>query len=137
LNGKAALRFNDEQKTRLDLADLSERPMAATIFAVVSNPEPGLPNNHNPRIFTASNGKEFDYLCGLCCSVPGTQTGGPRLIVYEGRDRWARSVRVGCFSPYYQTFFRGHIAEILVFGRTLTPDERFRVLVYLTGKWEL
>ena len=44
---------------------------------------------------------------------------------------------VGCFSPNYQTFFHGHIAEILVFARPLTPDERFRVLAYLTGKWEL
>jgi hypothetical protein len=137
LNGKAALRFDDARKTRLELPDLSDRPMAATIFAVISNPEPGLPNNHNQRIFTASNGKEFDYLCGLCCSISGTQTGGPRPIVFEGRDRWAKAVRVGCFSPNYQTFFHGHIAEILVFGRTLTPDERFRVLAYLTGKWEL
>ena len=85
LNGKAALRFDDARKTRLELPDLSDRPMAATIFAVISNPEPGLPNNHNQRIFTASNGKEFDYLCGLCCAIPGTQTGGPRSIVFEGQ----------------------------------------------------
>ena len=137
LNGKPALRFDDVQKTRLDLPDLSERPLTATVFAVISNPEPGLPNNHNPRIFTASNGKEFDYLCGLCCSVPGTQTGGPRQIVFDGRERWAKSVRVGCFSPNYQTFFRGHIAEILVFDRLLTPEERVRVTAYLAGKWDL
>ena len=37
----------------------------------------------------------------------------------------------------YQPFFNGHIAEILVFGQILTPDERFRMLAYLTGKWEL
>lgn len=137
LDGKPALRFDDARKTRMDLPDLSDRPMSATVFAVVTNPEPGLPNNHNQRIFTASNGKEYDYLCGLSCSIPGTQTGGPRHIVYEGKDRWAKSVRVGCFSPNYQTFFKGHIAEILVFGRTLTPDERLRVTAYLTSKWEL
>jgi len=137
LNGKPAVRFDDVQKTRLDLPDLSDRPMTATILAVVSNPEPGLPANHNSRIFTASDGKEFDYLCGLCCAVPGTQTDGPRQLVVEGRERWAKSVRVGCFSPYYQTFFRGHIAEILVFDRVLTQDERVRVAAYLAGKWEL
>ncbi|MCC6352633.1 MAG: hypothetical protein IT577_02040, partial [Verrucomicrobiae bacterium] len=64
-------------------------------------------------------------------------TGGPRLIVHEGRDRWAKNARVGCFSPNYQTFFKGNISEILVFGRTLTPDERLRVTAYLTSKWEL
>jgi len=137
LNGKAALRFDDGRKTRMELPDLSERPITATIFAVISNPEPGLPNNHNQRIFTASNGKEYDYLCGLCCSIAGTQTGGPRQIVFEAKDRWAKSVRIGCFSPNYQTFFRGHIAEILVFGRSLAPDERANVTAYLTGKWEL
>ena len=41
------------------------------------------------------------------------------------------------YPPNYQTFFHGHIAEILVFGRTLTPDERFRMLAYLTGKLDL
>lgn len=137
LNGKAALMFDDARKTRLDLPDLSAQPITATVFAVVTNPEPGLPNNHNQRIFTASNGKEYDYLCGLCCSIPGTQTGGPRQIVFEGKDRWAKSVRVGCFSPNYQTFFKGHIAEILVFARAMSPDERLRVTAYLTSKWDL
>jgi len=137
LNGKPALRFDDARKTRLEVPDLSDRPMTATIFAVISNPEPGLANNHNQRVFTASDGKAYDYLCGLCCSIQASQTGGARQIVFEGRERWAKSVRVGCFSPNYQTFFHGHVAEILVFGRTLTPDERFRVTAYLTSKWDL
>lgn len=137
LGGKAALKFDDVRRTRLDVPEISDRPIAATVFAVVSNPEPGLPNNHNQRIFTTSDGKGYDYLCGLCCSIPGTQTGGPRLLVHEGRDRWAKSVRVGCFSPNYQTFFKGNISEILVFGRALTSDERHRVSAYLAGKWEL
>lgn len=137
LNGKAGLRFDDVKRTRLDLPDISDRPINATIFAVVSNPEPGLPQNHNPRILTASNGKEYDYLTGLCCSISGVQTGGPRQIVFEGKDRWAKNVRVGCFSPNYQTYLKGWIGEILVFGRTLTPKERFNVTAYLAGKWDL
>jgi hypothetical protein len=66
------LRFDDASKTRLELPDLSDRPMAATVFAVVSNPEPGLPHNHNPRIFTASNGQESwrtTSIFGLSASV--------------------------------------------------------------------
>lgn len=137
LNGMAALRFDDAQQTRLELPDLSDHPLTATIIAVVSNPDPGLPKNQNQRIFTASNGKEYDYLSGLNCYIPAAQTGGPRQIVFNGKDRWAKHVRVGCFSPNDQTFFNGRIAEILVFGRALTKDEQFRVMAYLTGKWEL
>jgi hypothetical protein len=137
LNGKPALQFDDARKTRLEVADLSDQPLSVTVFAVIANPEPGSPQNPHQRVFTASNGKDYDYLCGISCLVPGTQTGGPRQIVFEGRDRWAKQVRVGCFSPNYQTFFKGQIAEILVFGRTLTSEERFRVTAYLAGKWEL
>jgi hypothetical protein len=137
LNGKPALEFDDARQTRLELPDLSDRQISATMFAVISNPQPGQPRNHNQRIFTASNGKEYDYLCGLSCSVPGTQTGGPRLIVAEAKDRWAQKVRVGCFSPNYHTFFKGTIAEILVYDRPLTREERFRVTAYLMGKWDL
>lgn len=137
LNDRAALQFNDAEKTRLELPDLADRPISATIFAVVTNPKPGQPRNHNQRIFTASNGREFDYQCGLCCSISGSQTDGPRLIVAGARDRWAQRVRVGCFSPNYQTFLNGAIAEILVFDRQLTTEERSRVTAYLTSKWDL
>jgi hypothetical protein len=137
LNGKATLAFDDARQTRLELPDLADRPITATIFAVVSNATRGLPKNNNQRIFTASNGREYDYLCGLACGIAGDQTGGPRTIVFHGQDRWAQRVRVGCFSPSYQTFFKGQIAEILVFDRTLTADERLRILAYLTAKWDL
>jgi hypothetical protein len=137
LNGKAALKFDDKRRTRLEAPDLSDRPMTATVFAVISNPEPGLPQNSNSRVFTASDGKAYDYLCGISCNLPGAQTGGPRLLTFEGKDRWARRVRVGCFSPNDQTFLNGYVSEILVFGRALTTDERYRVTAYLTGKWDL
>jgi len=137
LNRKATLRFDDVQKTRMELPDLSDRRITATVIAVVSNPEPGLPQNANQRIFTASDGKAYDYLCGLCCSLSGTQTDGPRQITSEEKERWAKCVRVGCFSPNYQTFFKGDISEILVYSRILTREERFRVMAYLMGKWDL
>ena len=137
LNGKPALQFDDAHRTRLEVPDLSDQPLNVTVFAVIANPEAGSPQSPHQRVFTASNGKDYDYLCGISCLVPGTQTGGPRQIVFEGRDRWAKQVRVGCFSPNYQTFFKGQIAEILVFSRTLTGEERFRVTAYLAGKWEL
>lgn len=137
LNGRPALRFDAERKTRLELPDLAESRISATIFAVASNPEPGPPKFPNQRIFTASDGKDFDYLCGLACTIPGAQTGGPRQIVFEGSDRWAKSVRVGCFSPTYHTFLHGHVAEILVFSRRLTQEEKHRVNAYLTAKWDL
>jgi hypothetical protein len=111
--------------------------MTATVFAVIGNPERGALQNPNQRVFTASNGKEYDYLCGIDCTVRGLETGGPRVITAGAKDRWAKSVRVGCFSPNYQTFFNGQIAEILVFGRALTREEQIRVTAYLTGKWEL
>ena len=137
LNGKATLRFDDARRTRLELPDLSDRPMTATVIAVISNPEPGLPQNSNQRIFTASNGKEYDYLCGISCNLPGAETGGPRQIMYEGKERWTKRVRVGCFSPNDQTFFNGDISEILVYNRALTREEKTKVMAYLMGKWEL
>jgi hypothetical protein len=137
LNGKPALQFDDARRTRLELPDLSDRPMTATVFAVVSNPERGALQNLNQRVFTASDGKGYDYLCGIDCTIRDTETGGPRVITATAKDRWAKSVRVGCFSPNYQTFFNGQIAEILVFGRALTREEQIRVMAYLTGKWEL
>ncbi len=137
LNGKPALQFDDARRTRLELPDLSDRPMTATVFAVVSNPERGALQNPNQRVFTASDGKGYDYLCGIDCTIRGTETGGPRVITASAKDRWVKSVRVGCFSPNYQTFFNGQIAEILVFGRVLTREEQIRVMAYLTGKWEL
>lgn len=136
-NGLPALRFDGTRQTRMEVPDLASGPIDATVIAVVSNPEAGPPGAHNLRIFTASDGKQYDYLCGLACGVPGTETGGPRLMTFEGRNRWARNVRVGCFSPIYHTFFHGQIGEILVFARALAPEEKARVLGYLTAKWNL
>jgi hypothetical protein len=65
------------------------------------------------------------------------QTGGPRIITFDAKDRWAKQVRVGCFSPNLQTFLNGHVSEILVFARALTAEERVLVSAYLTGKWDL
>jgi hypothetical protein len=137
LSGKPALRFDDAAQTRLDLPDLSDQKITATIFVAFSNPEPGLPANLHPRLFTASNGKEYDYQIGLCANIPGAETGGPRLIVAECKDKWAQQVRVGCFSPMYQTFFKGCISEILVYNRVLTRAEQDKVRVYLISKWDL
>ncbi len=137
LNGKPALRFRDMQRQRLEVPDLAEEQTAVTVFAVISNPEPGLADNHNPRIFTASDGRQYDYQCGICCSIPGTQTGGPRLVVFSGKERWAKKARIGCFSPNEQTFLNGQISEILVLLREVSPEEHFRISAYLTGKWGL
>lgn len=137
LNGHATLRFCDAKRTRLELPDLSDKPMTATVVAVISNPDAGQPNNQNQRIFTASDGQAYDYLCGISCNLPGAETGGPRQISYEGKERWAKRVRVGCFSPLDHTYFNGNISEILVYNRTLTKDEKTRLAVYLMGKWEL
>ncbi len=135
LNGRPALRFSETSRTRLDLPDLSDHKISATLFAVISNPEPGSEVNHDARIFTGSDGKGLDYLIGLCLGVPGMETGGPRVVTASFTDRWARCVRVGCFSPYDQTFFSGLISEILVFDRPLARDETARVRAYLAAKW--
>lgn len=137
LNGRPALRFDEARRTRLELPDLSDGKLSGVVFAVISNPVPGSEVNHDPRLFTASDGKGYDYLVGIAATVPGMETGGPRVTVHGFSERWARVVRVGCFSPNVQTFFTGHIAEILVYGRALTPAEQDRVLAYLSAKWGL
>ena len=137
LNGKPALRFSEETRTRLELPDISEEKVSATIFAVFSNPEPGALVNHDPRLFTASDGKGYDYQIGLCASVPGVQTGGPRQSVFVQKDRWAKTVRVGCFSPAYQTYFTGTIAELLVYSRVMSRQEQDRTRARLMLKWGL
>jgi hypothetical protein len=137
LNGRPVLRFDEARLTRFELPDLSQGKVTATTFAVASNPEPGSEVNHDPRIFTASDGQGWDYQVGLALSVPGMETGGPRILSAVFSDRWAKSVRVGCFSPNYQTYFTGLIAEILVYDRRLTEDESDLVRAYLTAKWGL
>jgi hypothetical protein len=137
LNGRPALRFDEKRLTRLELPDLSDGKLTGMVFAVISNPVAGAEVNHDPRIFTASNGKEFDYLIGIAATVPGMETGGPRLTLHGFSDRWAKMVCVGCFSPNVQTFFSGHIAEIVVYGRSVSAAEQERVRAYLAVKWGL
>ncbi|MBI2300009.1 MAG: carbohydrate-binding protein, partial [Armatimonadetes bacterium] len=137
LLGKPALRFDEKLTTRFDLPDLSDEKIAATCFAVVSNPEPGSEVHHDERIFTASDGKGFDYQVGIALTVPGMETGGPRVVSGVFTGRWARAVRVGCFSPNYQTYFTGLMGEILVYDRALTAAETARVRAYLACKWGL
>lgn len=137
LNGRPALRFDEKRQTRLELPDLAEGKLSGMVVSAVSNPVPGAEVNHDPRIFTASDGKGFDYLVGIAATVPGMETGGPRQLVHGFTDRWAKVVRVGCFSPNAQTFFTGHIAEIMVYSRSLTAPEQDLVRAYLVTKWGL
>ena len=71
LNGRPALHFDELAHTRLEVPDLAPGKTDVTVIAVISNPEPGLPQNHNARILTASNGRSYDYLTGVCCSIRG------------------------------------------------------------------
>ncbi len=137
LNGLPALIFDERRKTRLELPDLADDKITATIFAVFSNPVAGAEVNHDPRLFTASDGKGYDFQVGLAATIPGMQAGGPRQSVQVFKDRWAKQVRIGCFSPNYQTFFTGQLAEILVFTRELEVDEWNHVRAYLDAKWRL
>jgi len=137
LNGRPALRFSEDACTRLELPDLAPGKISATIFVVFSNPEPGAEKNHDPRLFTASDGKGYDYQVGLSANIPGMETGGPRQTVAQFKDRWAKSVRIGCFSPNYQTFLKGCIAEILVYSRPLPLEEQDRIRAALMLKWGL
>ncbi|MCK5805558.1 MAG: carbohydrate-binding protein, partial [Lentisphaeria bacterium] len=135
LNSKPALQFDEKNATLLELPNLSDERMSGVVFTVFSNPQPGSEKNHDPRIFTASDGKGYDYLVGICATVQGMKTGGPRQRAFPFTNRWAKKVRVGCFSPFNQTYFTGHIAEILVYSGTLTPEAQDRIHAYLTLKW--
>jgi hypothetical protein len=135
LNGRPALRFDEKRLTRLELPDLSEQKLSGMVFAVISNPVESAEVNHDPRIFTSSDGKDFDFLVGIAATVPNLETGGPRLVVHGFSERWAKVVRVGCFSPNPQTFFNGPMAEILAYSRALSPAEQDRVRAYLAAKW--
>ena len=137
LLGRPALKFSETTKTWLAVPDLAAQKITATIFAVVSNPEPGSEVNHDPRVLTASDGQGYDYVVGLALSVPGLETGGPRVLSGVYRDKWAKVVHVGCFSPGLQTYLTGLVSEILVYDRALTPDETAQVRAYLACKWRL
>jgi hypothetical protein len=137
LDGLPSLHFDEKTQTRLELPDLSAEKIDATAFVVFSNPEPGSEKNHDPRLFTASDGKGYDFQIGLAATIPGMQTGGPRQRVQIFKDRWAKQVRVGCFSPNIQTFLTGDIAEILVYDRLLSPQETNQIRAYLATKWQL
>ena len=135
INGKPAILFDENRSTRMIIPDLAEGKMNATIFAVISNPEGGSEVNHDPRILTASASTEMDYISGLGACVQGMETGGPRQMQWVFMNRWAQNVHLGCFSPMYQTYFNGIIAEIMVYNRTLNGAEQLRVQTYLYSKW--
>ncbi len=105
------------------------------MFAVFANPVAGDKNNANPRIFTASDGRQYDYQVGISLNIPDMETGGPRQMMATFENRWAKKVRVGCFSPNDQTYFTGDIGEILVYRGTLSPEQKEQVNVYLFSKW--
>ena len=90
LNGKAVLCFTEKRATRLELPDLSKGRMTTTVFAVFSNPVAGDKQNANPRIFTASDGRRYDYQVGISLNVPDMETGGPRQMMATFADRWAQ-----------------------------------------------
>jgi len=137
LNNRPALGFTEDRLTRLDMADLSSEKISGAVITVFSNPKPGLEVNHDPRIFTSSDGKDYDYLTGICAGVTGMETGGPRMQVFPFSQIWAKAVHIGCFSPTYQTFFTGSISEILVYNRVLTNKEMEQIRAYLMLKWDL
>lgn len=137
LNGRPAVLFDGDRETRLELPDLSADKLTATILAVFSNPAPPSEVNHDQRILTASDGEGFDYIVGIAATVPGLETGGPRLGAWVFPDRWGRHVRIGCFSPNYQTYFTGSVSEVLVWTRALSELEQDRAIAYLVAKWDL
>lgn len=137
LNGRPALHFDEKSNTRLELPDLSDKQIPAMVIAVVGNPVAAAEVNHDARIFTASDGKAYDYQTGIALTVPGMETGGPRVVSSFFPNAWAKSVHIGCFSPNAQTFFTGDIAEILVYSRALKPEEQELIRAYLTAKWGL
>lgn len=137
LNGKPALRFDEQRMTRLEAPDLYDGRGTPTILAVFSNPDPYSQVNHDSRILTASDGQDHDYLVGVAATVPGMETGGPRVGAWVFSDRFGQCVRIGCFSPEYQTYFTGWISEILVWDRPLTELEQDRALAYLVTKWNI
>lgn len=136
-NGKSGLTFEVDRSTRLNLPDLSERPTDITAFVVFTNPPSARKPSRSARLLTGSDGEKNDYEIGFAVSIPGQETGGPRQIMTELRNRWAKSVRVGCFSPLNQTFFDGTIAEVLVFDRSLSSAEKAAVTAYIANKWEI
>jgi hypothetical protein len=137
LDGLPAVVFDYARQTYMNVPDIADGKVRATILAVVANREQNAPENHDQRIFTASDGKDYDYLVGLACTVPGTQTGGPRVVQTSAEDAWAKSVRVGCFSPQKQTYFHGQISEIIVYTDKLTPRQVSDIQDYLSVKWRL
>jgi hypothetical protein len=137
LDGLPAIVFDYTRQTYMNVPDISSGKVKATIFAVVANREQNAPENHDQRIFTASDGKDYDYIVGLACTVPGTGTGGPRVIQTSAEDAWAKFVRVGCFSPQNQTYFHGQISEIIVYTDQLAPRQVGDIQDYLSVKWRL
>jgi hypothetical protein len=136
-SGKEGVTFEGGRATRLTLPDLADGPTDVTAFVAFTNPPNARQPSLSARLLTGSDGKEYDYLVGFDVTIPGQETGGPRQMMIERRNRWAKSVRVGCFSPNYQTFFDGTIAEILVFNRLLSGAEKAAVMAYLAAKWDL
>ena len=137
LNGHPTLRFDQKSMTRLDLPDLASTNQSGTVFVVFSNPDPSPKPEKNPRLFTTSNGTDFDYKVGIQAYVPLLETGGPRWIQSPFKDRALKRPRIGVMSPSDGAFFTGNISEVLVVEGNLSKEEQSLIPVYLRAKWSL
>ena len=92
-SGKSGVTFEGARATRLKLPDLADAPTDITAFVAFTNPPSARQPSANARLLTGSDGKEYDYLVGFDVTIRDRETGGPRQVMIERRNRWAKSVR--------------------------------------------
>lgn len=156
-NGRGGLRFGLGSRKRMVGSALTN---AQTVFAVNilrdgSNDNGGLWGRNledkglrlgGTAWYYPGNGDDFHnagaggivYLNGVISNTT-TSVGQPHLVTSVSGSPWSNfTPAIGdyWFSPTYTTrYFRGEVAEILVYDRKLTENERQSVEIGLMAKW--
>ncbi len=136
LNGLPAIRFQGAKQNRLEAPALATSETAGMIFAIYNDPPDTCSSSPHQRLFSSSNGLDYDYKTGFYLIKPEAPTEKPAQLTASFQKRCAEHVRIGCFSPQYQTFFTGHLGELLVYADMLDDKERDRIRAYILCKWE-
>lgn len=84
----------------------------------------------DPANGTAANRAAFWKDGVLDSAHPNSSTQSPETV-----DSPANSLRLGAGAGGYDTFLRGSIAELIIYNRALTTQERIQVESYIRRKW--
>ncbi len=141
INGKPVLRF-DGNETFYPIGNFTDKPGKSTVVTVWAKPKDG--GNAFQRLYS-SGSEGIDYQSNGVYLVPKTKDNGVGASppqVHMKRPRKNKDLNNFFIGRLNQNadppqFFFGDLAEILVYTRRVSDEERDAIRLYLTDKYNL